>query len=115
MHLRQLALALVSVLGVVLAAGACKKPQDTVDASTDEKAPACATFIGGKMTATWTRCPDKIKREIRCATFVNDLKCDCYEDGVSKDWFKGSDPALATRESATRIANANCGWSLELP
>lgn len=81
----------------------------------DRKAAACTSFEGGNLNASWTGCPDKVKREIKCATFVNDLKCDCYEDGVEKWFFNAKDPPLSNRADATRVANANCHWSLESP
>lgn len=67
------------------------------------------------MSAAWTECPDKVRREVRCAPFIDELKCDCYEDGVSKWFFNAKDPPLASRDDATRVANANCHWSLEVP
>ena len=79
----------------------------------DGKRAACASFEGGKMSAQWTGCPDKVRREVKCAPFIDELKCDCYEDGASKWFFNAKDPPLATRADATRVANANCHWSLE--
>jgi hypothetical protein len=81
----------------------------------DRKAAACTSFEGGNLTATWTGCPDKVRREIKCATFIDDLKCDCYEDGAQKTFFHAKDPPLSNRTDATRVANANCRWSLESP
>lgn len=74
---------------------------------------ACKTFEGGKLSASWTDCPDKIRREVSCHVFVSDLTCDCLEDGVKKWFFSATNPPLETREDATRIANTNCHWGLE--
>lgn len=81
----------------------------------DTRAAACTSFTGGTQSAVWTGCPDKIKREVACEFFVRDLKCDCYEDSVQTTFFSAKDPDLTSRESATRIANRNCRWSLETP
>jgi hypothetical protein len=81
----------------------------------DTKAAACTTFEGGTLSAAWSECPDKTRREVKCATFIDDLKCDCLEDGVRKTFFMAKDPPLSLRADATRVANANCHWSLESP
>ncbi|MFO0611236.1 MAG: hypothetical protein U0414_01515 [Polyangiaceae bacterium] len=78
-----------------------------------KKSPACTDFQGGKLSATWSGCPDGVKREVKCEMFVGSLKCDCYEDGVNKWFFQAKDPPLEDRADATRVANANCHWGLE--
>jgi hypothetical protein len=60
-------------------------------------------------------CPDKSKREVKCAMFVDKLKCDCLVDGAEKTFFFGDHPLLSNRADATRVANANCHWGLETP
>lgn len=106
----------MGVLGVgwaVRSSGSAREPEVHEQVRTDRKAPGCGTFEGGTLSARWTDCPDQKKREVACATFIDDLKCECYEDGVSKHWFFAKDPPLATRADATRVANASCRWSLE--
>jgi hypothetical protein len=98
-------------LVVLSITASCKITTETKD----KKAAACTSFEGGKLSASWTGCPDKVRREITCATFIDDLKCDCMEDGVNKTFFHAKDPPLAVRAAATRVANANCRWSLESP
>ena len=111
----------VTVLVAVLAIPvlACSKStvteKDKGQKTTDLKAKVCGTFEGGKMTATWTECPDKVRRQVKCSTFIDQLRCDCYEDGVMKHFFMAKDPPMETREDATRVANANCRWALESP
>jgi hypothetical protein len=97
----------VTFAALLMTAG-CHRP-----GTDDGKAKACRTFAGGKLNATWTQCPDMVRREVSCAPFVDSLKCDCLEDGAQKWFFNAKDPPLATREDATRVANANCHWSLE--
>ena len=81
----------------------------------DGKGMTCTSFSGGPMSAVWTGCPDKVRREVTCAPFIDDLKCDCFEDGARHKWFHAKDPPLSEREDATRVANANCRWALEMP
>src|SRR5262245_55990615 len=61
---------------LLVASSSCKTA-----AVRNKKAEACGTFEGGKLSAKWTECPDKIGREVTCAPFIDQLKCDCYEDG----------------------------------
>ena len=77
------------------------------------RAKPCGTFTGGNLNASWTECPDKVQRQVACYPFVQDLHCDCLEDGAKKWFFTATTPPLSTREDATRVANANCHWSLE--
>ncbi len=102
-----------STLSLIVLISCTKKTESS--STRDTKASVCGTFEGGKVSAVWSECPDKVRREVRCAPFIDDLKCDCYEDGVSKWFFSAKDPPLSNREDATRVANKNCRWSLESP
>jgi hypothetical protein len=68
----------------------------------------CKTFATGDRSARWDGCADHVRRELACEKFIDDLKCDCREDGVETWSFHASDPPLDSREAATRVAKANC-------
>lgn len=99
----------VFVLVAVWIAVGCRKGGLT----TDGRAAQCGTFTGGNLNASWSQCPDKVQRQVSCYPFVQDLHCDCIEDGAKTWFFTATNPPLASREDATRVANANCHWSLE--
>jgi hypothetical protein len=69
---------------------------------------ACKSFHGEQLAARWDDCTDHVRREVVCETFIDDLKCECREDGVEKWSFHAKDPPLSAREGATRVARANC-------
>lgn len=76
----------------------------------------CATYaaesesVNGdqKIHATWSGCRDRVRRELWCKTFIDDLKCDCNEDGDTKWFFDATIESLADRAEAERLAIANC-------
>lgn len=121
LSLRWRALVSLSLLSLLVC---CKVTAETKDEKArtnerprvlDTKVAVCTSFEGGKLSAVWSDCPDKVRREIKCAMFIDDLKCDCLEDGAQKWFFSAKDPPLLTRVDATRVANNNCHWSLESP
>jgi hypothetical protein len=85
-------LLVVSVLSLIASISCTKKTESS--RARDTQAFVCGTFEGGKTSAVWSECPDKVRREVRCAPFIDDLKCDCYEDGVRKWFFSAKDPPL---------------------
>lgn len=61
-----------------------------------------------KIHATWSGCRDRVQRELWCKTFIDDLKCDCNEDGDTKWFFDATLDSLADRAEAERLAIAHC-------
>jgi hypothetical protein len=68
----------------------------------------CKSFESGDKSAHWFDCEDGVRRDVVCEKFIDDLRCDCREDGVHTWSFHATDPPLDARDSATRIASANC-------
>jgi hypothetical protein len=74
---------------------------------------------GNDGVSGWSQCGDKRAREVKCdgvvrgalATPGKPASCTCTVDGVVGKKFEITDPsAFATLESATKIANEQCGW-----
>src|SRR3954471_13780025 len=78
----------------------------------------CGTFEGDAMSARWSACSDKVKRQIQCKALPSlgmqmigipkqtrdiTLDCDCLEDGAIRFSFRAKEPPLASREDATRL------------
>jgi hypothetical protein len=108
----------LAILSIVLVAAGCK----AIGASSVK----CDSFEGKADGAVWSKCTDKVKREIACSPSLgvrnqtvapklgsSDLVCECFEDGAKKGFFFAKDPPLATLEDAKRVAKANCRWSLD--
>ena len=100
-------LAVVSLAAVV----GCQDPQQ------------CTLWWGtpGAGSAIWRDCGDKKERRLECDMeeyarvarpgSLPPLKCACIVDGITGKRFETADPmTLETRPSATRLANAECGW-----
>jgi hypothetical protein len=95
-------------LGALAASASCAEPKGLGSG----KSRPCTTFTRGALTASWSDCPDKARREVRCAAFVEQLKCDCFVDGAEGAFFFKDHPPLSNRAEATQLANANCRWEL---
>jgi hypothetical protein len=74
----------------------------------DDVLASCDDFTAGNNHAQWDGCADHVRREVVCAPFIDDLKCDCLEDGAKTWFFHARNPPLANRADATRVARANC-------
>ena len=78
----------------------------------------CKGWAGGGGFSSWSSCGDKKQRKVDCdqtviATAATPTKCTCSVDGVIGKSFQTTDPAkLGTLDTATSIANEQCGWHL---
>ena len=76
----------------------------------------CKSWAGAGFSAGWSQCGDKSERELKC-DFIEKgkpaMKCTCAVDKVAGKTFETIDmPPLSTMESATKLANDQCGWHL---
>ena len=77
----------------------------------------CKSWTGGLGYSSWGQCGDKKERKIQCdrqlltPTTTPPTKCTCTVDGIVGKTFETTEPVkLGTIESATSIANEQCGW-----
>jgi hypothetical protein len=87
-----------------------------------QQAEQCASFSSSAAGASWSGCGDKKARKVDCelTTSINagagtpkPVKCTCSVDGVVGKTFEMTDSInLGTLESATSIANEQCGWKI---
>jgi hypothetical protein len=73
----------------------------------------CAKFEGQPRDAKWNGCSDKVRREVVCEPFVDELRCACVADGVETWHFTARDPQLQDKDEATRVARANCAMGFD--
>ena len=78
----------------------------------------CKSWTGGNGLSSWGSCGDKKERKIQCdpqppSSPSAATKCTCTVDGIVGKTFQTTDPIkLGTMETATSIANEQCGWHL---
>lgn len=69
-------------------------PPAALHTHADDKPSAyCTSFTSSELDARWDGCDDHVKRELQCKTFMDELECNCLEDGVEKWSFTAKDSA----------------------
>jgi hypothetical protein len=84
----------------------------------------CLDWAGSSGSTSWGNCGDKKSRKIECdmapwnvmagTPKPKTVECTCTIDGIVGNKFQTMDPTkLGTMESATSIANEQCGWHVK--
>ncbi len=79
----------------------------------------CGDWAGGNGFSSWGNCGDKKQRKVDCvdiatASASKPSKCTCTVDGVVGKTFEVTNGTkFGTKDSATALANEQCGWKLE--
>jgi len=70
-----------------------------------------STSNNDHISASWEGCSDHVRREVACKPFIDQFECDCLEDGAERWSFTMAKPELGDRDTASRVAKANCKMS----
>lgn len=74
----------------------------------------CMDWSGGAGGASWGNCGDKKTRKVDCDLKTKPVQCTCTVDGVIGKKFEMAESSkFGTMESATSIANEQCGWHVK--
>ena len=80
----------------------------------------CRDFTGAVGAASWGQCGDRRDRRVKCESVFKKVEgriveCSCSVGDMEGAFFSPKGPLpteLATVDSATKLANEQCGWHL---